>query len=475
MRIARLYFYKFIIIASSLFVLPTTSIWFESRYLVPDLTPAPLLSSRLLKHPLYGGSFTFQPFLMMSRSAYAPFKDFRNSKQPLYDIGGSLDLLAYGTGLVDADFYDGTLLNQEVVSAGGGVAVQLEGYLDVSGVACNFVFSPWEGCTLGWSSSFYEARGLIEPTPRLLHAGMVGEYDELAAPGIYDEFVQGYANIMSLPSVGLNKLYYSTKTMGDTELYIRFELGRDYCARMRRLKGALQAGTLLPTSPVEDINNLASFPTGCNGHFAVYAAGNIDLTLKEDMVWTVGGRAQNNFGRAMLKRLAMLNQPNLIESFIIEVDAADVESNDAVAAQKIPVGEPVKYGVLQRNVYVSPGATWNIYSNLTLEGLRDGFGAKVGYSYVRHEKDNWFFDAFAEPTLLPYIESINRGIQEAQAYSAWSQGHFNVTLFYDFLRDAVSRSYEPFFAISLQLPVDWLSSRASAHSYGLSCIFELLY
>ncbi len=398
-------------------------VWFENRYLVPDLCITPLVTYR---RP--SSYITIQPFIISSDLAYSNcFERSSDERIGVYELGGQFSLTNLNSALLQSGVISSSLIKTEWLAAGLKLPAFLGGRIDAAGFAWNIGYAVTENLIVGWAAAGYKIKGMLQLQPIL-------ERNDFPLTESYMyEYLQAYKSLTT--ALNVTTACYSQDTFSDNDVYLRYEYYKDYCLRMRTIKGMFQIGTMIPTAQPEQLSVLSSIPAGSDKHWGLYASTELDLILKEDVTLSFFTRLQYNLRHIFTKRVPILQ-------------------------------EPLAYGAEKACVSITPGLTGYFSPALTLEGIREGLGCKLAYSVVAHGKDDW-------QIISPQIPVFNT--DPIISRSSWAQEHFLVAVFYDFMRDKCERSFEPFIGFTAQIPVDWLASKNAARSYALSCVVEVLY
>lgn len=396
---------------------PLLGTFFLNRYWVPELVND---TRDLRQHDSIG--ISLQPFLMHTNEAN-PIKNIKN--QYIYELDGFLMLsnLQYNEILNNRS---AITMPSEWIANNYNVPIRLNGNIYAQGIAWNmtYVVMPW--CLIGWSSAIGPMTGAIniqpeeEPEKYKLKESML-----LQTIHIYNRLSH---------DLGFKQNYTRFINIADQDFYITFYIDRDYFLYMRKIKFTGQIGGILPTAHKVDINNPADIPGGINGHNALYAACYLDLLLKEDISFNLTGKAMYVLPKDTEIRLRLWT-------------------------------ESLRFGGLATSAQINPGIIYNFSPSLRIDGLRHGLGMQVNYSTWGQRTSNY---AFSEN--LPITDNTK---QNMEAISSWNQEHCNITLFYDFAREA---AYDPtcqkILSFSADIPIDLLFANNSGRSLALSLIFS---
>jgi len=401
------------------------SIIFLNKYIIPELCQIPILSYRNLFQTL-----EFQPFVISANSAHQNnCFNSTNGSRGIYEIDGYLFLNELNK---EIEIINKTISNgfpSEWIAAGLEIPTRLLGNIGGSGIGWTFSHELTKHIVIGWSSALCMMSGIlnIKPTSESQNYPL--------KEGLLFDIFQSYRNLTK--KINLSGTYSHYTGFADQDVYLRVEYITDFIARMRRIKLIGQIGCIIPTTPCENIYNPSSFPVGTNGFWAYYFAGQIDLLLKEDIIFGMLGKIYYEVPETKAIRAPIKNTSS-------------------------------KYGAWQGNININPGLTIMFNPYISIEGLQRGLGFKIGYSVWDHFSDKL--------NNIPGQElGFNFDFYGMQNISGWAQEHCTIIVFYDFMREKEIHDMEPFLGFSVQIPVDFFFSHQSAKSYGVSFILETLY
>ena len=236
-----------------------------------------------------------------------------------------------------------------------------------------------------------------------------------------------------LASLGLACNHVHQGGFGDLELYLRWFDRYQYCLKLRSLEYAFRMGILAPTGVKRHINKPASVPFGGNGHWGVYLSGDGEFELKED--WKVGVllRVSKRFSKTRIERLPVHDEPQI-------------------------------FGVISGPVSITPGFTEIFAAYGQLEGLREGFGLRVQYTLINHNRDQWK-DERADKTIPVKLKPV-------EERSDWASEYISLTAFYDFDKTSCDCQYKPIVRVAWDVPFTLLVGHRFVHSYKVSLGLE---
>ena len=233
--------------------------------------------------------------------------------------------------------------------------------------------------------------------------------------------------------LGINGGYIDEAGMGDLDLYFRVGNAWDYSFKFRHIDLGLRFGLLVPAGKRINICEPASIPFGGNGHWGLYFMSDGELELKEDWKfgWYIG--VSQRLPKTQLRRM--------------------------------PVGnEPVNFGVVIGDVRVYPGITFMFAPYFSVENLREGFGARLQYTYESHGEDQWG-DRRCD-------KSIPVSLKRVVDASGWSGGHITLTGLYDFGKMKVNHGMEPVIYLAWDVPLNVFSTKGVAKTNKISTGIE---
>lgn len=236
-----------------------------------------------------------------------------------------------------------------------------------------------------------------------------------------------------LATLGLACNHVHQSGFGDLELYLRWFDRYHYCLKLRSLEYAFRVGLLAPTGVKRQINKPASVPFGGNGHWGIYLSGDGEFELKED--WKVGVllRVSKRFSTTRLERMPVNKEPQI-------------------------------FGVITGPVSINPGFTQIMSLYGQLEGLREGFGLRVQYTLINHNRDHWK-DERTDKTIKVDLEPVEQR-------SDWASEYITLTAFYDFDKTSCECQCKPIVRAAWDIPFTLLVGHRFVHSYKVSLGLE---
>lgn len=234
-------------------------------------------------------------------------------------------------------------------------------------------------------------------------------------------------------TLGLRCNHVSQAGLGDIELYMRWFDRYEYYLKLRSFEYALRAGILIPTGVKRQIDKPASVPFGGNGHWGVYLSVDGEFEVKED--WKVGVllRASKRFARTREERMPVDNEPQI-------------------------------FGVVTGLAKIDPGFTQIFALYGQIEGLREGFGLRLQYTLINHNRDHW--------TDERVIKRVPVNLKLVQERSDWASEYITLMAFYDFEKTSRACGYKPIVRAIWDIPFTLLVGHRFVHSYKVSLGLE---
>ncbi len=386
----------------------------------------PELTDCILRYKNVDNSISLIPFVIGAKDAN-PSCGVQNLY--VYEIDGGISLARLAQSCA---FYtgDNTLrLPSEWVAYNYQVPIRLNGSIQNNGLGWNTQYMVTPQCSVGWSSALCLVVGAMNIVPQ--EESQKYKLKE----GMLFEIIDYYKAMTSAMKLDQSCTRYVT--FADQDFYIKWDFDHDFFWQFRKLKFTLQGGVVVPTAKKLDLYNPGDISIGNGGFTDLYIGGFLDLLLKEDMNLGVTGKVMYQFPKEQTMRLARLQ-------------------------------ESQRYGSYVGDVLVVPGYIYQASPYLSMEGLRDGLGAKIGYSIWGKGSDQLRLRS-------QHGQIIEQAKMFAEDFSSWVQEHCEFTLFYDFMRDESIHKIDPFLALSFQIPVDFIGSKNSAKSYSVSLIAQVLF
>lgn len=218
-----------------------------------------------------------------------------------------------------------------------------------------------------------------------------------------------------LNTLGITANAADRASMGDVDLYLRFGNSWDYVLKCKRIDAGLRFGTFLPAASRRDLNSPSTVPFGGSGHYGMYASLDSEFELKDDMKVGLWASAVKRFAR---------------------VDCERMPSAD----------ESILFGTLVGQARINPGVTAGVAPYIQLDHLREGLGARVQFTVIKHWKDSWE-DRRCNPTVPAHFCNVEK-------FSAWGEETVTVNVFYDF-GTRYMRNFSPMAYLSWDVPIEW--------------------
>lgn len=237
-------------------------------------------------------------------------------------------------------------------------------------------------------------------------------------------------------ALGITPGIWSDTMFGDVELYMRLFSQQRYKYKCRYIDAGLSLGLILPAAPMRCINNPASLPMGGNRHWGMYLEGDVNAIVRYDIRAGFLVRGQKRFARTYDMRVP--------------------------TAQESPI-----FGAVVAPIRVNPGWTFMFAPYLIKEGLREGLGMRLGYTLVKHFEDS-FGDARRD-------KSVNINFDLLSTLSEWGKDYITFGFLYDFAYGKVERCLEPVISLTVDAPIEFIVSSASAKTWGIVFAAELSF
>ena len=304
-------------------------------------------------------------------------------------------------------------------------SMHMTGHFETQGVAFHgyhIINNHW---AVGIRGDLFHAHTHLELVPK-------SPFDNvLTGPGDMNELLSIIQNVDQ--TLGLHCRSWSAFIFDDVELYVRLFQQESYCYKCRFIDAGLALGLIVPAAPQRDINNPASLSLGGDGHWGMFLDATVDAILRYDLRAGLWLRFQQRFAQTDLLRVPTAQEPAI-------------------------------FGAVVGNFHVRPGFTFFFSPYLVKEGLREGFGLRVGYTLVKHFQDT-FTDMRADKTVPVNCIALTEG-------SEWGQDYITLGFLYDFAFGKVERSFEPVVSLLIDAPVNVLVAQRAARTYGISLVME---
>jgi hypothetical protein len=247
-----------------------------------------------------------------------------------------------------------------------------------------------------------------------------------------------------LAELGLSCNHVHQHGFGDLETYVRWSDYRSYALKVRNVEYGLRLGLLIPTGVKKNIFEPASVPFGGNGHWGIYISGDAEFEVKEDWKFGVWLRLSKRFARTSMQRMPLYTPPP--------------------NGKTEPSSEPQIFGVIVGPASVDPGFTQVFAMYGEWEGLREGFGVRLQYTLINHDRDIWT-DKRIDPPNKVNIKSLEN-------HSRWASEYVTLTGFYDFDKTAQERGHKPIVRASWDIPFTLLVAHRFVKSFKISLGLE---
>jgi hypothetical protein len=402
----------------------------ENPYLVYDLLQRAIANYR--KHNAY---FSMQPFMMIADKAYNNcFRRTPFDRVGLYELGGQLNLIDLDLALQANGTLSSTLLKPEWIVANLKIPIHLNGRIETSGIG-------FQGAYEFIDNWLFEGSLFVMNSHQILHLRPEEENKNFQLNESYLRDIfnlhRQYTSLLR-DDKNPSPLCSSNTSFSDIIFAVRYENAYDYWCYLKRFKWHSSLGMLIGAAHQKNYDIIPDIGLGIESKLGGFFELGGNFVLKEDVTIDLLGRVNLYIPYSHLKRISLKN-------------------------------EPLMYGSLKTVVNVDPGSTWYFSPGLIVEGLRDGLGAKIAYSIASHQKDKWKIESDNDNIKLePNLDLL-------QQYSGWTQEHFVLSVFYDFMRDSEEHFFEPFIGFTAHIPVDWFFAKGAARSFGLSLILETIY
>lgn len=395
----------------------------QVKAMVYDNRYVPLIFKHFIRRPGAIVHTQFQPYFFRADRSFGDFDEFGYP-----EFNGRYNLAEIARALVE----NGTFSSSPVRSDYRGISqinFNREGRLDAEGLA--FFYERFLTCNLavGTSMLFMHANSRHE---------FLFENDCLPFPDLgpgdrtYFFLLKDKLN----RALGVTPPLWSKTAFGDADIYLRYGLAWDYTLKFRRIDVGLKLGMLAPIAPPAPLDNPAGFAIGGDRHWGIYGEAIVDFELKEDWFFSLLGRVSKRFARTQIKRMPVFT-------------------------------EPTNYGAVVGPLRTDPGVTIAFAPIATIEGLRDGLGAKLQYTLIHHFKDK-LEDKRNDKSVPVHLDPV-------EARSSWGSDYVTASVFYDFAKMRDCRWYLPTVTAALDIPVPGRLAERSAKTYGISLLLETNY
>lgn len=340
---------------------------------------------------------------------------------PLFRIFGPYDEFVLDKALQGAGITTESVLRSDLRSL-GEIGWLPNGKIGLKGGVIE-LFAPF-GCWGGIGASFLIAKVNS-------HIDLDLACGTPLAPGDRQEIILANKKIHNI--LGLTPPCYSGLVFGDVDLYLRWNVIRDYWHKLHHVDMGFNLGVMIPSAQGDHINNPAFIPVGGDKHWGIYGAFEGTFVLKEDLAVGLLLRVNKRFARTSNQRMPFLN-------------------------------EPTNYGVLTGALRVDPGVTVIFEPRFQMNGLRDGLGFNVAYVLVHHFDDK-FEDRRCDKTVPANLALL-------KTRSSWGTDYFSVTALYDFGYDCDDASCAPIVSFTVDIPFKGAVAKRASKTHSVSLRIE---
>lgn len=233
--------------------------------------------------------------------------------------------------------------------------------------------------------------------------------------------------------IGLTIPQWSATGLLDTQVYVRYGNTWEYVLKCRQVDAGVWSGFYIPSGVKRSINNPASVPFGGNGAGAFFCGADIALELKEDVTLGCAAHLSQRFTKTYARRLPLKKENHL-------------------------------FGGTTGLVKVYPGVTTVFNSYIMLGDLRDGVGARIGYSLAIHAGDVWA-DRRVSPSIAVDLNKIN-------ARSRWKGECFSINVHYDVNKVIKYTQVHPVISFNWDVPVHFFAAKNVSKTHKVSLGIE---
>lgn len=236
--------------------------------------------------------------------------------------------------------------------------------------------------------------------------------------------------------LGLVCDHSSENGIGDFDVYMRLSNDWDYTMKFRRVLAGANIGLLLPSGKKRNPYNASSVPFGGNGHVGWYISGDMELEVKEDWKFGMMGRLSKRFDRSQCRRLAVDKEPYL-------------------------------FGPVVDTIRAVPGLTVAFSPYISFENLREGFGVRVQYSVIAHERDQFFDTRWDKTPCLNLVDMTED--------SGWAADYFTLAAYYDFGKMKMVRGAQPVLTFAWDVPTTMVAARSIPKTHRVTFGVEVSF
>ena len=381
----------------------------SSRCMTFDNRFIPLYQKQYTKFADYLSHLIVQPFASTADSAFNDIGD----PTSITSFNGTYDMVKIDKALQLSGKTSGSLFRSDWQGL-STIPWDLSGLLETQGVAFLYHQSLGHHLALGISALFMHVgfhqhfKREVAGVQTSLPLQQEGDENELLA------LKQQMNNL-----IGVKPPEFSDFGFGDVDIYLRAGDRFDYLLKMRSIDVGGRIGILVPTGNRIDINNPASVPFGGNGFWGMYGAIDAEFELKRDLKLGALLRLNKRFTKTIQSRFPVLF-------------------------------EPTNYGINVGPLKIDPGFTFIIAPYFRLDGLREGLGLMVGYTFVKHQKDD-ITDSRCD-------KSVNAALACVYKRSSWVMENVTLEFRYDFGRFRECRGLLPIVSLAWDIPTSFFAT-----------------
>jgi len=279
---------------------------------------------------------------------------------------------------------------------------KIGGEIDSQGIALAYEQQIFDPISIGFSWFFMRATSRQRFT--LKDKGGINQ------PGHFLELEESRRKMHE--ELGLCEANSRRTGIGDFNCYVRFGGIWDCAYKCRQIDAGVRLGLLMPSGLSRDIYSPTTVPFGGNGHWGAYIMTELESELKEDMFFGFWACLSKRFSRTKKARFPI-------------------------------AGEHPLYGALVTSAIVQPGINFFMFPYFSIENLRAGLGARLGYALTVHERDCYY-----------PCNSGDYNIETGKLadISSWASDYGFVSVFYDFGKLDVECNHKPIVTFTWEIP-----------------------
>jgi len=246
-------------------------------------------------------------------------------------------------------------------------------------------------------------------------------------------------------AIGIKGHGYNQTGFGDIDAYFRVGNIWDYLYKMRYIDAGFSLGFLLPTGKKFCIDLPASLPFGGNGHYGMYGQVDLELGLRDDIRLLLLFRYSKRKSKTCNRRVPLVKEHPLFGTLIAPVD-------------------------------VDPGYSIAFTPQVWWEGLRKGFGLRIGYSLVYHAEDKWTLCQIPTfPGGKSDHASIDAGLANICRTSSWATDYVNLSAYYDFYDDTKDQRVAPIISLTWDWPTFFFVGKRVPKTHRISLGLDIVF